>query len=121
MLRLYMDEDSMDQALVSGLRARGVDVLTAQDAAMIARSDAEHLAFATSLGRVLCTHNVSDFWQLHRERLSDGLDHAGIVLMAQQRLSLGDQLRRLLSIVTTQTPESMHCRAEFLSNWKPAG
>ena len=120
MLPLYMDEDSMDQALVAGLRARGIDVQTAQDAGMIERPDAEHLDFATRAGRVLCTHNVGDFWELHAARLADGTGHAGIVLMTQQRYSLGELLRRVLTLATSQTPVSMTDRAEFLSAWEPA-
>ena len=53
MLLLYMDEDSMDQALVRALRARGLDVLTAQEAGMVGYPDAQQLAFAGRLGRVL--------------------------------------------------------------------
>lgn len=33
-IRLYLDEDSMRQALVQALRARGVDVMTALEADM---------------------------------------------------------------------------------------
>ena len=62
MLRLYMDEDAMEQALVGGLRARGVDVLTAQEAGMSERNDPDHLEYAVREGRVLCTFNASDFW-----------------------------------------------------------
>ena len=36
-IRLYMDEDAMDQVLVKALRARSIDVLTALDAGMIER------------------------------------------------------------------------------------
>lgn len=60
-VRLYMDEDSMDQALISAFRARGIDVLTAFDAGMVRQSDEAHLAFATAQGGVLCTFNVGDF------------------------------------------------------------
>ena len=49
-IRLYMDEDTMDQALVQALRARNVDVITALDAGMIEREDAEHLDYATEQG-----------------------------------------------------------------------
>ena len=38
-IRLYLDEDSMRNALVIALQARGVDVLSALDAGMIERSD----------------------------------------------------------------------------------
>jgi hypothetical protein len=49
-IRLYLDEDTMSRALPWALRARSVDVLTAQEAGMIQASDARHLAYATSLG-----------------------------------------------------------------------
>ena len=86
---------------------------------MIERSDADHLDFATAAGRVLCSYNVSDFWMLHSERLTAGTGHAGMILMPRQRYGPGEQLRRLLSIATTQTTETMLNRAEFLSAWEP--
>ena len=111
----------MDQALVRALRARNVDVLTAQEAAMIERSDAEHLAFAAAQGRTLCTFNVADFWILHGEYLASARSHAGVVLMPQQRFSVGELLRRLLRLVTSLAPDVMTNRAEFLSAWDPLG
>lgn len=110
----------MDQALVRALRARGADVLTALDAAMIERSDADHLEFATSAGRVLCTFNVGDFWTLHSAYLADGQRHAGMILMPQQRYGVGELLRRLLRLMATLSPDEMSNRAEFLSAWEPA-
>lgn len=50
---LYFDEDSMRHALVQALRARGTDVVTALEAGMIERSDAEHLDYATAQERAL--------------------------------------------------------------------
>ena len=52
-IRLYFDEDSMRRSLLRALRARGVNVITALDAEMIERKDAEHLNYATQQGRVL--------------------------------------------------------------------
>ncbi len=40
-LRLFLDEDSMDQALVRALRARGVDVETALSTGRLRRPDVE--------------------------------------------------------------------------------
>ncbi len=40
----------MRRSLVRALRARGVDVITALDAGMIEREDAEHLDYATEQG-----------------------------------------------------------------------
>lgn len=83
MLRLYLDEDSMDHALVRALRARGVDVITALDAAMVERGDDEHLRYAAEHGRTLCSFIVADFYRLHGEFLARGEGHAGIVVMTQ--------------------------------------
>jgi len=116
-IRLYMDEDSMDQALVRALRARGVDVTTAFDEEMIERDDAEHLDYATDQRRVLCTFNVADFYRLHREYLTQDKSHAGIILAPQQRYSVGEQMRRILKLVATKSAEEMENNVEFLSAW----
>jgi hypothetical protein len=118
-LRLYLDEDSMDQALVGALRARGVDVVTAQEAGMNERSDADHLAFAAGQGRVLCTFNIGDFYELHSAYLARDAPHAGIILVPQQRYGIGEQTRRLLRLIATVPADAMKNRVEFLSAWEP--
>lgn len=117
-IRLYMDEDAMDQVLVDALQARGVDVITALDAGMIERRDAEHLDYATKHDRVLCTFNICDFYRLHSEYVSHGKRHAGIILMRQQHYSVGEQLRRLLRLIASKSAEDMESWVEFLSAWK---
>jgi hypothetical protein len=119
MLSLYMDEDSMEEALVRALRVRGLDVLTAHEAGMIERTDADHLAFATAERRVICTYNVGDFWTLHHETLAQGRHHSGIILVPQQRYGIGEQLRRLLRLAAALSSDDMIDRAEFLSAWEP--
>jgi predicted nuclease of predicted toxin-antitoxin system len=116
-IRLYFDEDSMRRALVRALRARGVDVITALEAGMIERGDAEHLNYATEQGRVLCTFNVGDFYRLHTEYVTEGRTHAGIVLMSQQRFSIGEQMRRLLRLIASRSADEMEGWVEFLSEW----
>ncbi len=46
----------MRRALVFGLRARNVDVLTAVEAGMIHHPDEEHLVAASDSGRTLFTY-----------------------------------------------------------------
>lgn len=116
-IRLYLDEDSMSRSLVHALRARGVDVTTALDEGMIERDDAEHLDYATDQGRVLYTFNVGDFNRLHKEYLTQGKSHAGIVLAPQQRYSVGEQMRRLLRLMATKSANDMKNDIEFLSTW----
>jgi hypothetical protein len=55
-------------------------VITALDAGMIEREDAEHLDYATGQGRVLCSFNVGDFYRLHSDYLAQSKPHAGIIL-----------------------------------------
>lgn len=116
-IRLYFDEDTMRHSLVRALRSRGVDVITALDANMIERPDAEHLAYASSQGRVLCSANVGDFYRLHSELLALGKSHAGIILIPQQRYSVGDQMRRILKLLALRSVAEMRDRVEFLSAW----
>ena len=118
MIRLYMDEDSMDRALVRALRARGVDIRTALEEGMIEREDMEHLDYATSHRRVLFTLNVSDFCRLHAQYLTLGKGHAGIILAQQQHYSVGEQMRLLLKLFATRSAEEMKNRVEFLGGWR---
>ena len=108
----------MRRSLVRALRARGIDVVTALDAGMIERADREHLAYAASHARVLCTFNVGDFYRLHSEYLSQGKRHAGIILMQQQRYAIGKQLRCLLRLIAGKSVDEMENWVEFLSDWE---
>ena len=116
-IRLYIDEDSMDRALVRALRARGMDVTTALEEGMIERDDTEHLDYATAQGRVLYSCNVADFYRLHTNYLARGNSHAGMILAPQQRYSVGEQMRRLLKIIHAKSAEEMRNEVAFLQVW----
>jgi len=116
-IRLYFDEDTMRHSLVRALRSRGIDVITALDVGMIERPDADHLAYASGQGRVLCSSNTGDYYRLHTELLARDESHAGIVLIAQQRYTVGDQMRRILKLIAVRSAADMRDRVEFLSAW----
>lgn len=107
----------MSRALVRALRTRGIDVVTALDEGMIERPDADHLALASSLGRVLFTFNVGDFLRLHAEVLAAGGHHSGLALAAQQRFGTGELMRRIVRMFSTRSAAEMVDRVEFLSHW----
>ena len=107
-VRLYFDADSMERAVVAGLRARGVDATTALEAGLTDRTDEEQLQFARSQGRVLFSFNASDFCRIHAELLSRGESHDGIIVAPQQRYSIGDRVGRLLKLIAAKTAEQMH-------------
>jgi hypothetical protein len=84
---------------------------------MIERSDADHLDFATAQGRVICSGNVADFCRLHGDYISRGKRHAGLIVIPQQRYSVGEQARRLLNLIASRSAEAMADQVEFLSAW----
>jgi len=55
-IKFYTDEN-VPTAVVKGLQRRGVDVLSTQEAGMLGAPDEEHLALATSQGRVIFTQD----------------------------------------------------------------
>jgi hypothetical protein len=115
-LRLYLDEDSMDQRLVRALRARRLDVETALEAEMIKQPDKKHLRYAAEVGRVLHSFNVGDFYELHGQYMNEGREHAGIVMATQQRYDVGERMRRLLRLRAERTAEDMQNRVVFLGS-----
>jgi hypothetical protein len=98
-IRLYVDEDAMACALVRGLRARGVDVITVLDAGMSEQDDLAQLECVTQHGRVLYTFNVRHCCHLHAEYMAQGKSHAGIIVVFRQRYAVGEQIRRLLQLI----------------------
>lgn len=114
---LYLDEDSVNRALIQALESRSIDVKNAVDCGQVELSDNAQLKYAQSEGRVLYSYNVKDFAALHAELLSRGDGHGGIILAPQQRYSVGEQMRRLLRIQKALTSESMRGRLEYLSGW----
>lgn len=113
-VRLLMDEDAMHSGLVSGLRARNVDLRTVFEAGLVGRDDPDVLAYAIRDDRTVYTFNVGDFCRLHAESVQQGKDHAGIIVVPHQRYSVGEQLRRLLRLINAQSAESMKNQLLFL-------
>lgn len=106
-IQLYTDEH-VPKAVARGLRQRGVDVLTVQEAGMLGASDEEHLSFARRQGRVTFTQD-EDFLRLHAfER-----QHAGIVY-APQQTAIGEIIRGLMLVSEVLEPDEMEGHVEFL-------
>lgn len=63
----------MRNALVTALRSRGMNVVTALEEGMIGRDDNEHLDHATRQRRVPFSFNRGDFFRLHTQYLSSSL------------------------------------------------
>ena len=113
-VRLYVDEDACEHAVIRGLQARGIDLLTTLEAGQTGTTDQEQLEFAVEQGRTIYTFNVGDFSRLHRDWLQQGRDHRGIVVIPEQRYSIGEKIGRLARLVATLTAEEMVNRMEYL-------
>lgn len=113
-IRLFIDEDSMDQRFLKALRARGVDVTSVGEVETISSSDKEQLTLATELQRVLYTFNVGDFCQLHSIHRQEKRTHAGIIISLQD-YSIGEQMRRVLKLMAAKSAEEMISQLVFLS------
>jgi hypothetical protein len=97
------------QAVSLGLRQRGIDVLTAQEAGRCSLSDADQLAFATSEERVMVSFD-SDLLALHQS----GVAHTGIVWCPQQKYGIG-MLVQLLELLHSIAERDQMCnRVEYL-------
>jgi hypothetical protein len=107
----------MRRGLIEALRQHSIDVLSARAAGMTNRGDEEHLRRAASEGRVLYSSNIAHFLQIHTEWVSSQQSHAGIILAHQKRWSIGEQLRRLLHLMSILGAEEMRNRVEFLTRW----
>src|SRR5882724_6465121 len=66
-IRLYLDEDTMQQGLLAALRSRRVDVVTALECGMVRHDDEEHLQYASGDGRALYSFNIGDYALIHRK------------------------------------------------------
>jgi Domain of unknown function (DUF5615) len=116
-IRLYMDEDSGDTALVLALENRGVDVITTLGVNRLSFTDEEQLIWAKSQGRVLYSSNIRDFYSLHTAFLTQEQPHSGMILVQQQRYSIGELMRGILRLVAAKSAEEMENQVEFLSIW----
>lgn len=108
MPRFYLDEN-VPVVIAEQLHKRGIEVVTARNLGLLGDSDANHLARATRMGYVLCTHD-SDYLAL----AASGIQHAGIVFAQQDVHTVGDWVKFLELVNTVYTDEEMHNRIEYL-------
>jgi hypothetical protein len=116
-VRLYLDEDALQDGLVQALRNSGVDVITVADVNRLSFSDEAQLILSTQQQRVIYSFNMGDFHQLHSSFVAEGRSHSGIILVPQQRYSIGEQLRGLLKLIALKSAEDMINQLIFLSSY----
>lgn len=106
-IRYYTDEH-VSRAIVRGLRNRGIDVLTTQEADLLGAPDHAHFSMARRERRVMFTQDA-DFLRI----AATGVEHAGIVY-THQRTSIGETIRGLALIHQVLEAEEMFGQIEFI-------
>lgn len=81
-------------AITTGLRLRGIDVLTAQEDGAARLADPALLDRATELGRVLVSQDHDLLVETVR-RQREGIDFAGVVFAHQLRVTIGAAIEGL--------------------------
>jgi Domain of unknown function (DUF5615) len=108
LLCYYFDQHYSSQ-VSQGLRGRGIDVLTAQDAGRCGLPDPDQLAFATAEDRVMATFDT-DYLALHQ----GGVSHAGIAWCPATKYSIGKLIQLLFLLHGTTDRDTMRNRVEYL-------
>lgn len=107
-MKFYLDEH-IPKGVIEGLRRRGVDVLTVQEADRSGDSDEKQLAFATREGRVLVTFD-DDFLRLD----ASGIPHTGVVFSQTGRRTVGELIESLMLIANVIESNEMKNHIEFI-------
>jgi len=107
-IRFFLDQH-IPSAVAQGLKQRGIDALTAQDAGRCSLPDADQLEFAKQENRVLVSFDP-DFLSL----AASGIEHTGIAWCPATKYSVGQLLYALLLVHGALDQDDMRNHVEYL-------
>jgi len=108
-IKIYINE-SIDVAVAEGLKRRGVQALSAKDTGNLGLTDEEQIQYASREEAAIFTHD-DDFLSLVAK---SNREHHGLIYVHQQKLSTGECIRRIKTLVQIKTPKEMQNHIEFL-------
>lgn len=85
-----------------------MEAFSAKDIGKLGLTDERQIEVATTERAVIFTHDV-DFLRMASRR-----EHLGIIYVYQQKLSVGECIKRLKAIAETKSPGEMRNRIIFL-------
>jgi predicted nuclease of predicted toxin-antitoxin system len=116
-IKLYLDE-MVPTDLARVLRQYGYDVVTAQEAGMLGKTDVEHLEYASAQGRAILTFNIKDFAKLHKSWHKEDKHHSGIIVSPELEMRrFGELLRLCLNLLDQAVPEEIADRLCYLQEF----
>lgn len=107
-VRFYLDQH-IASLVARGLRQRGIDVLTAEEAGRCGLPDSDQLEFAKIEQRVMVTFDA-DYLQL----AASGVEHFGISYCHATKYSASQLLQILLVLHGVMDRDAMQNQVEFL-------
>ena len=107
-IKFYLDENVLG-GTAAGLRARGIDAVSVQEAGRCGFLDPDQLVFATVEGRVIVTFD-QDYLVLH----ASGVPHTGIAYCQADAYSVGQLIYQLEIVHGAMTPAEMVDHLEYL-------
>lgn len=106
--KFYVDEN-VPIAVSKGLKRRGMDILTVQEAKLLSKNDREQLQYAFQQQRVIITHD-SDFLILVRK---EKIKHQGILFFTRQ-VGIGEAIEEIERVWLTYPEEDLRGIVLFL-------
>ena len=107
-IRFHLDENST-KAVAVGLRQKGIEVTTTQEAGLLGAIDEEQAAYALAEGRVIFTQD-RDFLRIN----AASVPPAGIAYCEKDTRGIGNIVTALTLIWEIYEPEEMVNRVEFI-------
>jgi hypothetical protein len=112
-LRLHLDADTSNVALVEALLQRGHDVTRTPNSWMpLDAMDEQQLLGATAQGRCIFTFNIRDFMPLAQRYPQ----HGGIILSPQK--AMPELLKALDKLLVSTKAEEWPGQVRWLSDWE---
>ena len=109
----FLMNHNVRRAITSGLRLRGVDVITAFEEGVHQLPDPQLLDRATALGRVLFTRD-DDLVAEARSRQQEGTSFPGVIYAHQLSVTVGRCIEDLELIASAGEPEDLADQVLFL-------
>ncbi len=121
-MKLLVDEDTKANILLARLRQAGHDIVSTQDLGKDSASDPDIFELAKSLGRVMLTKNVEDYFDLHIKHMESG--HSGVLVIYESNepgkdMSYKDIAQAIANIEASRINLANDFQSLNVWNWTP--
>ena len=108
-IKIYSDED-VNITITEGLKRRGIKAYSCLEVGNLGSTDEGQIKYANSKKFVILTHDIGFLRIVHEKRMN----HAGIIFVSQNKLGVGEIIRKIEFLVSILSEEDMENHIEFL-------